>query len=121
MRGRHGEKAQISGGPIPVDRLLADPGPDGHIVQLYQDADFYGEAISHFAAEGLVRGESIILVATQPNWMNISARLKSKGFDLPTLFDREQLTLLDATETLPKFMATGMPDGIFSNRSRDRR
>ena len=32
--------------------LLANPGPDGHIVQLYQDADFYGEAISHFAAEG---------------------------------------------------------------------
>ena len=92
-------------------RLLADPGPDGHIVQLYQDADFYGEAISHFAAEGLVRGESIILVATQPNWMNISGRLKSKGFDLPRLFDRGQLTLLDATETLPKFMATGMPDG----------
>lgn len=92
-------------------RLLADPDPDGHIVQLYQDADFYGEAISHFAAEGLVRGESIILVATRPNWVNISGRLKSKGFDLPTLFDRGQLTLLDATETLPKFMATGIPDG----------
>jgi hypothetical protein len=92
-------------------RLLADPGPDGHIVQLYQDADFYGEAISHFAAEGLVRGESIILVATQPNWMNISGRLKSKGFDIPALFDRGQLTLLDATETLPKFMVAGAPDG----------
>jgi uncharacterized protein YoaH (UPF0181 family) len=92
-------------------RLLADPGPDGHIVQLYQDADFYGEAISHFAAEGIVRGESIILVATHPNWLNISGRLTSKGFDIPALFDRGQLTLLDANETLPKFMAGGMPDG----------
>src|SRR3954465_3682059 len=92
-------------------RLLAAPGPDDHIVQLYQDADFYGEAISHFTAEGLVRGESIILVGTQPNWVNISARLKRKGFHIPALFDRGQLTFLNASETLPKFMATGMPDG----------
>lgn len=91
--------------------LLANPGLDGHIVQLYQDGDFYREAISHFAAEGLVRGESIILVATPDNWRNISTRLESKGFDLPVLFDRGQLTWLDAIETLPKFMKGGMPDG----------
>src|ERR1700710_498332 len=77
-------------------RLLAEPGPDGHIVQLYQDADFYGEAISHFAVEGLVRGESVILVATAPNWLNISRRLENKGFHPKELFDRGQLTLLDA-------------------------
>ncbi|HWE47712.1 MAG TPA: MEDS domain-containing protein [Caulobacteraceae bacterium] len=92
-------------------RLLSDPGPDGHIVQLYQDGDFYSEAISYFAAEGLARGESIILVATSDNWRNISGRLESKGFDIPELFDRGQLTLLDAIETLPKFMKGGVPDG----------
>jgi hypothetical protein len=90
--------------------LLANPGPEGHIVQLYQDADFYGEAISHFAAEGLARGESIIVVATGPNWANISSRLLSKGFDPADLFRSGQLTLLDAEETLPKFLVGGMPD-----------
>jgi prepilin-type processing-associated H-X9-DG protein len=92
-------------------KLLADPGEDGHIVQLYQDDDFYGEAISHFAAEGLVRGESIILVATQPHWKNISGRLHAKGFDTEALFRDGQLTLLDADATLPKFMAGTLPDG----------
>jgi hypothetical protein len=92
-------------------RLLAEPGPDGHIVQLYQDPDFYGEAISIFAAEGLMRGEAVILVATDPNWQNISARLERKGFNLGELFDRGQLTLLDANATLPRFMRGGMPDG----------
>src|SRR4051812_732324 len=92
-------------------KLLADPGENGHIVQLYQDGDFYGEAISHFAAEGIARGESIILVATQPNWKNISARLTGKGFDTAELFRRGQLTLLDAERTLPKFMAGSLPDG----------
>jgi hypothetical protein len=101
-------------------QLLANPGPDGHIVQLYQDGDFYGEAISHFAAEGLVRGESVILVATPENWRNISPRLESKGVHLPELFERGQLTLLDASETLPKFMKGGMPDGtIFKSLARE--
>ena len=92
-------------------KLLADPGEDGHIVQLYQDDDFYGEAISHFAAEGLVRGESIILVATKPHWENISGRLHGKGFDTDALFRQGQLTLLDAETTLPKFMVGSTPDG----------
>ena len=97
--------------PSSWKELLANPGPSGHIVQLYQDADFYCEAISHFAAEGLVRGESIIIVATGPNWANISRRLEGKGFDTSELFRRGQLTLLDADATLPKFMAGNMPDG----------
>lgn len=91
--------------------LLAKPGEDGHIVQLYQDEDFHGEAISHFAAEGIARGESIILVATKPHWKNISRRLKSKGLDSDELFRRGQLTLLDADATLAKFMAGNDPDG----------
>jgi hypothetical protein len=90
--------------------LLAEPGDDGHIVQLYQDDNFYGEAISHFAAEGIARGESIILVATRPHWENISGRLEGKGFDTDELFRRGQLTLLDADGTLPKFMAGNDPD-----------
>ena len=92
-------------------KLLADPGENGHIVQLYQDDDFYGEAISHFTAEGLTRGESIILVATKPHWKNISGRLRGKGFDTERLFREGQLTLLDADHTLPKFMAGNLPDG----------
>lgn len=92
-------------------KLLADPGEDGHIVQLYQDDDFYGEAISHFAAEGLVRGESIILVATKPHWENIVRRLRGKGFDVEALFRDGQLTLLDADGTLPIFMNGTHPEG----------
>lgn len=90
--------------------LLANPGPNRHIVQLYQDPNFYAEAISHFAAEGLVRGESIIMVATGPNWANISGRLLSKGFNLDDLFRRGQLVLLDAEQTLPRLLVGDMPD-----------
>ena len=91
--------------------LLAEPGENGHIVQLYQDDDFYAEAISHFAAEGLARGESIILVATAAHWKIIAARLRGKGLDPDALFRQGQLALLDADDTLPKFMAGKLPDG----------
>ena len=91
--------------------LLADPGETGHIVQLYQDDDFYGEAISHFAAEGIARGDSIILVATKPHWEIISRRLEARGLEVARLFREGQLTLLDADDTLPKFMAGNDPDG----------
>jgi hypothetical protein len=95
----------------PWKRLLAEPGENGHIVQLYQDDEFYGEAIAHFAAEGLVRGESIILVATKPHWNIISQRLRGRGVRPEELFRAGQLTLLDADETLPKFMRGNIPDG----------
>lgn len=94
----------------PWRNLLAEPGPDGHIVQLYQDPEFYGEAISHFAAEGFTRGESIILVATASNWKNISGRLCAKGFDVEALRRQGQLNVLDADQTLPRFLRHDMPD-----------
>jgi hypothetical protein len=103
------ELTNMSAKPASWKGLLANPGPNGHIVQLYQDADFYGEAISHFAAEGLARGESIIIVATGPNWVNISGRLIGKGFAPDELFRRGQLILLDAERTLPTFLVGDMP------------
>ena len=90
--------------------LLADPGPAGHVVQLYQDEDFFGEAVAHFAAEGLAGNEAVILVATRSHWTNVSRRLATRGLDLDALFRRHQLTVLDADLTLPKFMAGNQPD-----------
>jgi hypothetical protein len=99
--------------------LLASPGPDGHIVQLYQDDAFFGDAIAHFAAEGLARGESIILVATGPHWENVSGRLARKGLEVDDLRRRGQITLLDANRTLPTFLDHDMPDAkVFKDLAR---
>ena len=96
--------------PTSWKKLLANPGRDGHVVQLYRDEDFCGEAVAHFAAEGLAADDSIILVATQPRWENVARRLESRGFNLAALFRRHQLTVLDAALTLPKFMTGSLPD-----------
>jgi len=91
-------------------KLLANPGADGHIVQLYQDDEFFGEAVSEFAAGGFIKDESIIFVATAPHWDILARCLAAKGFDVAELRRRGQLTVLDAHQTLPKFMVNEMPD-----------
>jgi hypothetical protein len=96
--------------PTSWKQLLANPGRNGHVVQLYRNEDFCGEAVAHFAAEGLAANESIILVATRARWENVACRLESRGFDLAALFRRQQLTVFDADLTLPKFMTGNLPD-----------
>ncbi len=96
--------------PSPWQTLLAHPGPDGHLVQLYQDEGFFGEAVSHFAAQGVAQGDAVILVATQPHWDLLADCLADKGLDVVALRRHGQLLLLDADATLPTFLVDTLPD-----------
>lgn len=91
--------------------LLADLGPTDHAVQIYRDDNFFGNAVYHFTAHGLLKNESIIIVATKPHWAIIAQRLQNNGFDVEELRRAGRLTLLDADETLAKFLYHNMPDG----------
>jgi len=94
----------------PWQTLLAHPGPDGHLVQLYQDEGFFGEAVSHFATQGVAQGDAVILVATQPHWDLLADCLADKGLDVVALRRHGQLLLLDADATLPTFLVRTLPD-----------
>ena len=94
----------------PWQTLLASPGPDGHVVQLYQDDGFFGDAVSHFAASGLAQGDAVILVATGAHWELLADCLSGKGLDVVALRRHGQLLLLDADATLPTFLVDTLPD-----------
>jgi MEDS: MEthanogen/methylotroph, DcmR Sensory domain len=94
----------------PWQTLLASPGPDGHVVQLYQDDGFFGDAVSHFAASGLAQGDAVILVATGAHWELLADCLSGKGLDVVALRRHGQLLLLDADATLPTFLIDTLPD-----------
>jgi len=94
----------------PWQTLLASPGPDGHVVQLYQDDGFFGDAVSHFAASGLAQGDAVILVATGAHWELLADCLSGKGLDVVALRRHGQLLLLDADATLPTFLVESLPD-----------
>ena len=92
------------------DRLLADAGPSDHVVQLYQDQDFLNRAVCRFAGAALANGEGLILVPTVKHWNAFRPRLIAEGIDVEAAQKRGQLTIVDADETLPRFMRGAMPD-----------
>ena len=92
------------------DHLLAAAGPRDHVVQLYQDQDFLNRAVCRFAAAALANGEGVILVPTVRHWNAFRPRLIAEGVDVEAAQKRGQLTIVDADETLPRFMHDGMPD-----------
>ena len=92
------------------DRLLADAGPRDHVVQLYQDQDFLNRAVCRFAAAALANGEGVILVPTVKHWNAFRPRLIAEGIDVEAAQQRGQLTIVDADQTLPRFMHNSMPD-----------
>jgi MEDS: MEthanogen/methylotroph, DcmR Sensory domain len=92
------------------DRLLADVGPRDHVVQLYQDQGFLNRAVCRFAAAALANGEGVILVPTVSHWNSFCPRLIAEGVDVEAAQKRGQLTIVDAVETLPRFMQDAMPN-----------
>lgn len=89
---------------------LAGAGRGAHVVQFYDDDDFLCETISEYAAGGLTAGEPIVIIATVAHQKGIMHALRAKSFDLDAARASRQLTLLDAEETLAKFMRGGGPD-----------
>ena len=75
--------------------LVTNPGAHDHFVQLYQDPGFLADAVEEYVSTGLARGEAVIIIARP----ELRARFKASS----------QLRLLDAQETLDRFMVNGMP------------
>lgn len=102
------------------DRVLTNVVPHDHIVQLYRDQDFLNRAVCRFAGAGLANGEGVILVSTPSHWNGFHAQLEAENVDVRAAQKRGQLTVVDATELLPRFMRDAMPDpaifpGVFGN------
>jgi len=90
--------------------ILANPGERDHTVQLYTDEGFLTNAVAHYAAAGLARGEGVIFVVTPEHRDAFQRRLVAEGLEVAALIERGQLTVLDAADTLSKFMTHGQPE-----------
>lgn len=82
--------------------VLREPSRGDHIVQTYQDPAFLAEAVAEYLGTGLRRGETAIVIARPQH----AARFQEK---IGAAAERGQLVVLDAEETLARFMANGMP------------
>jgi hypothetical protein len=94
----------------PWKDLLVEPLAKDHVVQLYRDERFVVEAVALFAALGIGKGEAVILVATAPHLTAVEELLDAKGVGVEDVKAWGQLTMLDASELLSRFMVNGLPD-----------
>ena len=92
--------------------LKENPGHSAHIVRFYSDDATYLDALHASVLVCLKIGESALVIATEAHRDGLTSRLKESGVDTTLAIERGQLILLDAAETLSRFMSGGVPDPV---------
>src|SRR5579859_1956448 len=84
--------------------------PGGHGVHFYEDDAFLLDGLSRFIGAAIAAGDSALVVASQIHSKSLTQRLQAGGLDLAVATEQGRFTLLDAADTLSKFMVEGHPD-----------
>jgi len=94
------------------DTLAAwrDNDQQAHIVQFYEGDAFLISEISRFIGTALGSGGSAVVIGTKEHRDGIAQRLASHGFNTAVAIAQGRYVVLDAAETLAKFMIAGQPD-----------
>ena len=95
----------------PVPPIADWPAPlRSHTVQFYREDAFLLEEISRFIGTALGAGDAALVIATEDHREGLIQRLKSKGLNTAMAIKQGRFVLLDAAETLARFMRGGQPD-----------
>ncbi len=79
---------------------LSRPLRSSHFVQTYDTHGFLASAVAHFTAEGLVRGEAVLLYGTSDHLAAITGRLRSTGAQPEEALRHGRLFLHDVQQAL---------------------
>ncbi|HWD41239.1 MAG TPA: PAS domain S-box protein [Fimbriimonas sp.] len=93
--------------PNSIRPRLSSPN---HFVQFYNDEAFLAKSVGRFMAEGLLAGEGALVVATPSHGAAIEAEIEELGIDLDSAKANGGYHLLDAEQSLARFMVNGTPD-----------
>ena len=100
--------------------ILSTPAAGSHLVQFYEETDFLLHAVTHYAAEGLRRGEAVLLNGTPASTRAIVSQLKRQGVDADAAVHSGQLTPFDVKDGLGANGAHGGIDGpVLASALRD--
>ena len=88
---------------------LVKPQP-GHLVQFYQSHSGLIKQLSDFIGSGLEEGDNCIVLADHAHAQSLREQLYMSGLNLSAAQRSGQYIVLDAAETLSRFMVAGMPN-----------
>lgn len=94
----------------PAHAFWAEMSACEHFVQIYQADDVFMDTLTEFISGALRGGEGAIVIATPRHREELSRRLEIEGHNVAKAEGDNQLVLLDAEDTLSKFMMNGWPD-----------
>lgn len=90
--------------------LLERAEPKEHVVHLYgEDDQLLTRHVSRYVAEGLRRGDGLLVIATGEHSEAIARRLEEEGADATAAMRDGRLVFLDAEATLARFLVNGQP------------
>ena len=95
---------------VKADVFWGEVAPSDHILQIYDSEDVFIDTLSGFVGNGINAGDCCIVIATRAHLHALNRRLTIYGIRVDTLVDDHRYVLLDAEETLAKFMVNGWPD-----------
>jgi MEDS: MEthanogen/methylotroph, DcmR Sensory domain len=81
-----------------------------HAVRFYRDAESLSRLVGEFLTEGFREDQPAVVIATPAHRAGIVQHLNALAFDIRRLERRGDLILLDAEETLARFMDDRMPN-----------
>jgi signal transduction histidine kinase len=84
----------------------------GHSVQFYADDSFLLDGLSRFIGTALGAGDAAIVIATSAHRELLERRLQARGLSTAKSIRQGRYIVLDAAETLQKFMVEGFPDAV---------
>ena len=97
----------------PLSAFWGEMSACEHFVQIYESDDAFIGTLADFISSGLVAGEACIVIATLAHRRELVTRLNSSGIDtteIAVALIQNRLILLDAQETLDRFIINGWPD-----------
>ena len=94
----------------PAKVFWGELAPCEHVLQIYDEDAPFMDSLQGFIAEGLERGESVIVIATASHREEMSRRLSLAGHDVEALAAGDRYIALSAQDTLDTFMVRGTPE-----------
>ena len=106
------------GNTVPMALPAEDQWPDAsvpdcsheHAVLLYETDEALLSRLEDFVLEGIGRNESVVFIGTKAHRDHIANAIEAGGFSVAGLTRLDRLFMLDAAETLWRFMDGGMPN-----------
>ena len=94
----------------PANALLIEAPVNKHFAQLHRDPQTLTDAVTIYLETGLLRSNSVVVIASPKHTDLFLARLRSDGVEPGAFLKSGQLELHDAELTLRKCMRNDMPD-----------